>query len=62
MKRIVLGTILLSALLLVACAEQSTTEKYQKSRDNIVDVKDKVVEITKASFLNMWRMANEETF
>lgn len=51
MKRIVLGTILLSALLLVACAEQSTTEKYQKSRNNIVDVKDKVVEINTGDVL-----------
>ena len=51
MKRIALGTILLSALLLAACAEQSTTEKYQKSRNNIVEVKDKVVEINTGDVL-----------
>ena len=51
MKRIVLGTILLFALLLAACTEQSTTEKYQKSRNNIVEVKDKVVEINTGDVL-----------
>ena len=44
MKRIALTSLLLSAVLLLACSEQSTTENYQKSRDNIVDVKDKVVD------------------
>ena len=51
MKQIALTSLLLSALLLLACSEQPTTEKYQKSRDNIVDVKDKVVEINTGDVL-----------
>ena len=51
MKQIALTSLLLSAVLLLACSEQPTTEKYQKSRDNIVDVKDKVVEINTGDVL-----------
>ncbi len=43
MKKVVLYIMTLCCF---ACSNQSTTEKYQRSRDNVVDVKDKIVELT----------------